>query len=178
MCNTRACTYAGSTHNSSSGSANIGLPCRQRRLSRVLNDVLTGKSRSRRVRKRFPPLCGFRFYTVLKYRSDSLYNGGSIKFTLQRVLQRLTGRGRRVSRVVSTAILAFDDRIQDHQEISLHNTEWSLHISAVLIVCNYAIHRNPPQHIDTKRRIVFRSIVHYIAIEYETTRLCNTILRL
>lgn len=65
--------------------------------------------------------------------------------------------------------------IQDHQEILLHNTEW-IYIPTILIVCNYVIHCNLPQYIDTNRCIIFRSIMHYIAIEYETSRLCNTIL--
>lgn len=107
--------------------------------------------------------------TVLKYRSDLLHNGDSIKFTLQGV--------QRLSVVVHTCLMRFQLLmiIQDHQEISLHNTEW-IYIPTVLIVCNYAIHCNLPQYIETKRCIIFRSIVHYIAIEYETSRLCNTIL--
>lgn len=61
--------------------------------------------------------------------------------------------------------------------MSLHNIEW-LSIPSILIACNYVIRCNLPRYIDTKRCIIFRSIVHYIAIEYETSRLCNTILRL
>jgi len=51
-------------------------------------------------------------------------------------------------------------------------------IPTILIVRNYAIHCNLPQYIDTKRYIIFRSIVHHIANHIEISRLCNAILRL